>query len=224
MAKLDMVEVIRLNKPGYVNQGRYDVLLTKQSASGAVSQFIVGVKNPQGWPIDLKRYDNDFIYDQLTEGDRGWFDQNDVKIHTANGQRGMKICPRYVDSAFSQPIVTVNADSPFMSIKNGAWDFVPNSVGNTTFVLHPPTVRQWGGDVGNIPTFLIEYFWDGIKDREQYFFAPPFGLIKWTHATLVNGKDEYKIDNEPKISNTLQHVEKIKGAIGLDKYILPIMR
>lgn len=207
--KLDMVKVMSFQRPGYALSGRYDVVLPN---------LIMATKNPLGYPVDVLRYDNNFIYDQQTEVN--WTDPDYVKLHLANGGRGMLVSQRYMDPAHdfpSQPLVT--PDAPFIFVKGCKWDYQIHTVGQTRSVWSIPTMMSWGGDVKGakgepaVLTYIRNYYWSDPKDREQFLYVPgtgnggtaiqDFGLVKWNHGVLQpNGG--YKLDNDPPASNKLQ--------------------
>lgn len=185
--KLDMLTVMGSNIPGYCMSGTYDILLTAPTLQ-------LHVKNPIGFPVDIRFYDEHGVYDQQTEVN--WTDPYFVKLHVANGGRGMKMCDRYVSSF---PHTQINTESPILYIKNGQYDFYPESVGESRYVWQKPYYKDWGGDVKNALTYQLDYYWSDPKNREQYFFVPPFGLVKWNHGNL-QADGTYKLDNDPPAS------------------------
>lgn len=190
--RLDMLDVMNFNKPGFCLSGSYDIVLKDPT-------MVLHIKNPNGYPVDGRFYDEHFIYDQNTEVN--WVDPGAIKLHVGNGGRGNRICPRYVMSdAF--PFTLSEADSPVLYIKDGQYDFRPMTSGPTSYTWHKPEFKDWGGDVKNVLTYPVDYFWSGIKNREQYFFAPPFGLVKWNHGNLVAAS--YNLDNDPPANTKLQ--------------------
>lgn len=192
-AKLDMVQVMSFQRPGYALSGRYDVVLPN---------LIMATKNPLGYPVDVRRYDNNFIYDQQTEVN--WTDPDYIKIHLSNGGRGMLVSKRFMDPVKDFPSVAlVTPDAPFIFVKGRQWDYQLHSVGQTSCSWEKPVVMDWAGDVGKQLTYILDYFWSGVSNREQYFYAPPFGLVKWNHG-MLQPDHSYKLDNDPPPNNKLQ--------------------
>lgn len=198
--KLDTLNIISLSPAlGMHNQGRYDVRDDKRMK-------VFGVKNVQGFPIDVRSFDEQYVYDTFTEADPpelgtghdGWADPGDVKWHVGNRMRGNKLMPRYINYPFTVPYVVTDEDSPFGMIKNAIWDGNAHSVLATRYVLNPPTIKNWGGSVGSVLTWLLQYFYNGkpsgplntmtygTMETYEYGFDPAdpirkaFGLIHWT--------------------------------------------
>lgn len=221
LQKLDTLNIISLSPAlGMNNQGRYDVRDDKR-------QKLFGVKNVQGFPIDVRSFDEQFVYDSFTEGDPpelgnghdGWTDPGDVKWHVGNRMRGNKMLPRYITYPFTTPYTVTDDDSPFGMIKNAQWDGAAHSVLATKYVLNPPTVKNWGGSVGAIPTWLLQYFYNGkpsgplnamiygALETYEYGFDPAdpvsraFGLIHWTlNNRAASGAYQFARQNTPSVS------------------------
>lgn len=203
MNRIDALDIFRLQKPGFCLSGVYDI---------KSDDFLDHVKNPQGFPIDRRRYNNSWVYDNQTEGDppSGWSNPNSIKIHIGNGGRGNRICPRWIDQF---PTVTTETDSPYMILLNSQWDYKPMSVSGTRYILNAPTMRDWGGDVQSVLTYRLDYYWGGklqgsaisYPNLEQYSYAPPWGLVRWQHCILRNGG--YIPDTPAATSNKLQTVK-----------------
>lgn len=201
MTKIDALDIFCLNKPGYTLNGRYDL------KEGSLHYH---VKSPKGFPIDARRFDNDWIYDQQTEGNPpdGWANPADIKVHVANGGKGIRICPRFISSF---PTTVEELDSPYYIIQDGKWDYNIKSVARTKCVLHAPVNKDWQGDVDTVPSYQFDYSWGGhlqkdgsvlYSDLEVYWYAQSFGLVEWLHYTWKNGK--YVLVGSSGISNKLQ--------------------
>lgn len=214
--RLDTLDIISLKQPGFNLSGAYTV---RQGDDH--NGFLFLVKNPVGHPIDVIRYDDNFLYDNSTEVN--WDDAAYIKFHIANGGRGIKIGPRYINLPFSgSQLVTVSDDdSPFVFIKDGQCDFVPHSVLATKHIWYAPVVRSMQGDVGNIPVWQRDFFWDGrlvpghtgliydTKETYEYGFdltnptKRSFGLLRWFSYKLDNGGNWVKADGGD-LSNKLR--------------------
>lgn len=216
---IDMVSLFTLQKPGLSLNGAYNVVQPIDKSTGLGRLFYV--KNPQGYPIDLRLYDKDFIYDSLTEFDKeGWKNPGYVKLHLGNGGKGNIICPRNVSGLPYGDMITY--ESLYVGLKDNKWDFNPANVGVVNFSMGPPSRLEWGGDVGRRDTYILCYQWGGASistpfpNRELYYYAPPFGLVKWTHE-MLNTQGDYIIVEEPPIMNKLQ-------PLSTPKVMLPFMR
>lgn len=191
----DMLNVMMFNKPGFCNNGAYAIMR---------GDLLLSVKNPKGFPIDIRRIFKDaqgveWISDQQTED--SWDDPGAIKLHVGNGGRGNRMCKRYVDSF---PHTVSELDSPLYRIKDGKTDYVVRSAGPTAYIWNAPRMINWGGDVGNVLTYPVDYYWSGRTNREQYYFVPGWGLVKWNHMSLKGGV--YSIDipgDDPKPNTKL---------------------
>lgn len=185
---IDTLDIIRLNSPGHVLSGEYDITLPT---------LVLHVKNPIGFPIDARRYDDTYIYDQQTEVN--WTEPGFIKLHVGNGGKGNRMALRHPTTF---PYTISETDSPLYYIRNGQSDYTIRTAGPVSFTWHAPVAMDWGGAVGKLLTYQLDYYWSGVANREQYYYAPPFGLVSWNHANLVKG--QYVIDNQMATANVLQ--------------------
>lgn len=213
--KFDMLKALMLNKPGFCLSGAYDRFIGDPTKEG----FQVRVKNPQGWPLDIRYMGWDaktkqtMFFDTSTEGRYGWNSANQVppgkqsvKLHTGNGGRGNRMFPRIVDSNGIFPIVTEEADSPFQIWLNGQTDLVPHSVNKTRFELHAPVIQNFP-KLGDLHAWPVIYYWgerdqEGYETREDLSLVEDLGLVQWIENKLQPDKT-YKQSNIS-ISNVLQ--------------------
>lgn len=246
MAQLDVLDLMHFNKPGYgALDGAYDVLKPTSPTEG----FLVHVKNPGGFPIDLRRYGWDsisqspYIFDALTEGDPpfGWKDPRYVKVHTGNLLRGNRICPRYPKTL---PAVTREYESPFMILADNRWDFVPHQLDATEYTLNTPYSIPWGGSVGTALTYRLDYKWNGranpkgidkvatrdglvqgtYDDWERYWYSMGWGLVRWEHWKLINGTYVMDMFSLSLHLQTLADWRKTYPTLKEFTYLLPFMR
>jgi hypothetical protein len=217
--KIDALDILCLNQPNQNLSGRYDVRDAKRNR-------VYCVKSVEGFPIDVRAYDDNYVYDNFTEGDPpyGWKDPRWFKQHTGNRMLGNKIMPRWIDYPFPIPISVSDDDSPFGIFSNNIWDGVSHSVLATKYVLNPPKPKDWGGDVKSIPTWLLQYFYNGkaVKpgapitygsmETYEYGYDPAtkrgFGLLYWTVNASPNrdGKWTEAGHNTPSV-----HLQPFKG-------------
>lgn len=213
---IDMVKLMTQHiAPLTSLSGTYDIV--EDNGPGKDSH-IFRVKNPQGFPVDHRIYDDNLIYDAGTEYNKpGWTDPTAVKIH-CNGMKGNPICTRFVMGLPSPEMVNYNSN--YMIFTNGQWDFVQRGVNATRYSMGAPYLWDWGGDVGIVKTFPLNYQWGGIgssySDLEEYFYAPPFGLVHWQHSTLNKTTGLYDLVDNPGILNKLLPLQ-------MAKLVYPIM-
>lgn len=133
-------------------------------------------KTLNGYPWDVKPYDGGYIYDRVTELD--WATSRDFKQF--NPQLAM--CPRYWDGDTTQTIYhpTSNYEIWVNCQKMQSTQSV-NSVG---YMIDGPRMIDFKGNVGQVQTIIVSYYWGDGHDREQLFLCQEYGWVKWTHATL----------------------------------------
>jgi hypothetical protein len=145
------------------------------------------IKSQQGWPVEIKPYDSQFIYDRTTEN--GWTSPRDFKQF--NPQLAM--CPRWWDGVSLGPTHLV---SPFEFWKNCAL-VSKSDYGQVKHDIIGPYPINFDGDIGTVPSIIIRYFGNGngniFSDREELYLTQRAGWCKWTHAKLVGGA--YQIDD-----------------------------
>lgn len=141
---------------------------------------LVFSKTNKGYPCDVKPYDANFIYDGLTEADstdpNAWTSPNDYKAN------GWAMLPRQWNGDPSWSLYHASAQwTQFENCKQVS----TGSVGPVSYSLWGPFLMDFGGDVGiQMETFLANYLWAGMKNREQLFLTSLHGWVMWTHATL----------------------------------------
>jgi hypothetical protein len=153
---------------------------------------MVFMKTPQGWPWDLKSYDDKFVYDTATEN--GWKSDKDYKKQNVP----VPMCPRFWDGnptkyQFSQHM-------PY-GVFSGGKQVDSGDVGPAYFTIQGPFKMDHSamlkGDVGVVDTILISYYWTDRKNREQLFLCREVGWDIWSHANLVQlspNFSEYVVD------------------------------
>ena len=155
-------------------------------------------KNKRGWPLDEKLYDENFIYDYITEnGKDGWFDPSDVKQFIIP----VKLAPRCIPvGSPGQKVASVgNSQTPFVSkmscnivqrtqlghVLGEVWN-----VGQHDFGL----LDLQGQPIGPIDTRVLTYNWScdsnyqNCKVREELWLARGYGWVEWKNYVLQNGQ------------------------------------
>jgi hypothetical protein len=149
------------------------------------------IKNSAGHPWDINTYDSTYIYHWITENaDEGaWGSATAFKRSITP----VPTLPRFFDLAGGTVTVTASGSNSLtrtLACESDGEALI--NLGATTNTLQNIGSITWGSSVGNQVTLLNEYFYGGTQ-REQFYYCKSFGLVKWTHATLVSGS--YVIDN-----------------------------
>lgn len=175
------------------------------------------IKNQQGWPWDLKLYDEQYVYDWITEGPWGW--SSDPKIGPksfkkfignhipAAGARpagmkpadGLPMFPRYVDTVDTKSDMSFGADQThYATFENCMQVGLPASLGAVRHVLRGPFALFHGGDVGMQPTLIHQYYWSdsGQAMLEENYYALNWGWVRWSLQKLDSQTGLYKFVKE----------------------------
>jgi len=144
------------------------------------------VKSQQGWPVEIKPYDSQWIYDRTTEN--GWTSQNDFKQFNPM----LAMCPRWWDGISVGP---KHSSSPF-EFWQGCKIVKTSDYGQIKYDIAGPYPVDFDGDVDVADSIILRFFGNGngtiFPDREELYLTQKVGWCKWTHAKLVNGV--YQID------------------------------
>lgn len=154
-------------------------------------------KNKRGWPLDEKLYDENYVYDYITEnGTDGWFDPSDVKEFVTP----VKLAPRCVPvGAPGQKVAAVtNTQTQFVSkmscavVSRSQLGTVVGEVWNQG--LHDfGLLDVHGQPIGPVDTRVLTYRWScdsnfsNCKVREELWLARGYGWVEWKNYVLQNG-------------------------------------
>ena len=169
------------------------------------------VKNIQGWPWDLKLYDDQFVYDWVTEGANGWSTDPNigpksfkkfVGNHTGpNGQPadGMIMFNRFIDTQNNTYNLVIQPAQTMYAIFEGCVEQgAAQSLGQVTQRLRGPFLIDHGGDVGPQPTLIHQYYWvnkvNGVSvpTLEENYYALNYGWVAWKLQTLNSKTNMYE--------------------------------
>ncbi len=156
------------------------------------------IKNRRGWPLDEKLYDNNYIYDYITEnGKDGWFNAANVKEFAIPP----KLAPRCIPvGAPGQKLATVtNANTPFVSkmscqiVSRHQLGGIIGQVWNMG--LHDfGLLDQNGHQIGPVDTRVLTYRWgcdptfSTCQTREELWLARGYGWVEWKNYVWKNGQ------------------------------------
>ena len=154
-------------------------------------------KNKRGWPLDEKLYDENFVYDYITEnGKDGWLDPADVKQFI----KPVKLAPRCIPvGSPGQKVASVgNTDTPFVAkmscniVEHTHLGHVLGEVWNVG--MHDFGINDVHGQpIGPVDTRVLTYNWScdenfqNCKAREELWLARGYGWVEWKNYLLENG-------------------------------------
>jgi len=156
------------------------------------------VKNRQGWPLDEKLYDHDYIYDFITEnGADGWHDPSDIKEFV----NPVKLAPRCIPiGSPGQRVASVtNTDTRFVS-KMSCNIVSRNQLGTVVGQVWNQGMHDFGlldengNPMGPVDTRVLTYRWScdqhfaNCHAREELWLARGYGWVEWKLYVLQNGQ------------------------------------
>lgn len=180
------------------------------------------IKNVRGWPWDLKLYDENYVYDWVTEGPHGWSEDANVgprsfkkfiKNHIGPAREpadGLITFPRYVNSVNAQFEMAFRpAQTHYATFENCVL-VCEQSLGPVRQLLHGPFMMYHGGDVGMQPTLIHQYCWlnDGKPTIEENHYALHWGWVAWKLMELNQKTGFYELLNET-VAVQLRRVERV---------------
>jgi hypothetical protein len=155
------------------------------------------VKSAKGYPWDVHLYDDDFIYDWLTES--SWSDPQTYKRFVNN--RTLPLSPRCVQPGDgTTPNATIMIANTVYEAHTSCSQYAYKNLKKSMNQVFGPRAMSFGGDLpDNIPTMTAVYqyncddHYQTCGDKEEYYLAKPYGLVEWRHYVLQGS--EYRIDN-----------------------------
>jgi hypothetical protein len=165
------------------------------------------MKSPQGWPWDIELFDDDGIYDWITE--YSWTDPYSFKksMHDKNKKwatRCMKAGDRVMSADTSYEINSAECG------KNGNQTI--HDLKNMITTVEGVQQVSLGGDMAaNMSVLVFDYDYvcdekfQHCKDRERYLFEKRYGLVYWEHRTLGPDRSTYNAPDNVTIFNQIKH-------------------
>lgn len=182
--------------------GEYDMLewmapwQPVQNSHFNVLEPLVGkfywVKGDQGFPWDVDKFDNQFIYQLITE--QFWGDDTTYKIF----EKPLKWMPRCIDAPVSPngkiASIQVPASDTNFDIHSSCKSFVTRNLGYVVNEIWGPFYWTIGGNLPpNTQTLLLSYRYNcdsqysNCTDKETFAMQHGPGLVQWTHYVWKNG-------------------------------------
>jgi len=170
-------------------------LVWSPDASGLGKIF--WVKSAKGYPWDVHLYDEDFIYDWLTES--SWSDPQTYKRFVNN--RTLPLSPRCVQPGDGiNPNATIMVANTVYEAHTSCSQYVYKNLKKSINQVFGPKPMSFGGELpDNLPTMIATYQYNcdatyrNCGDKEEYYLVKPYGLVEWRHYVLQGS--EYRIDN-----------------------------
>jgi hypothetical protein len=147
------------------------------------------IKSAAGYPWDIQLTDSRNIYLWVTEQD--WLSPDSYKKSHFNTNMPLtKRCARG-----GTPGTTVTSSQTSFEIVHGCTKKVVQNLGRMVNQVWGPTKISFGGNIpNNLDTLIVSYRYACNRDynhcqhREEFYLTKRYGLLKWDHALLKNGK------------------------------------
>ena len=197
---------------------------TKYNATLWQPGWMFNIKSAQGFPCDSFHYDDQFIYQNTTEGPQGWTNPTSYKAFAAktwpNGHGGIAWMPRFIDPAqgASDPLFS---DSTYVTLQGGKPVGVPQNLGgDVATIVRGPAIMDVGA-LKQVSVITQSYFWNnGVKQEVNTYAYDPvkkqgLGLVKWQGLVLQNGVYVQDIDSKGQPLLSLMDTQKPGGTPAL---------
>ena len=144
------------------------------------------IKSDKGFPVEIKPYDSQWIYDRTTEN--GWTSPKDFKQFNPM----LSMCPRFWDGISTGPM---HDSSPFEFWQNCTL-VNKSDYGKIKYEINGPYPIDFRGNVGLTDSIIIRFFGNGnnsgYPDLEELYLTLKAGWVKWAHYKFTNAV--YQID------------------------------
>jgi hypothetical protein len=155
--------------------------------------MIWDMKGPSGYPWDGNSYDDNYIYQSITEN--VWTSPTTFKMFASktwpNGNGGIVWAPRYfTPGGFNPPIVT--ADSSYR-VYSSCSAYVTQALGGPVETqVQGPYMIDFGGSIGSQLAIVQTYKWGwsesvGYQNQEVNYYVQCWGHVQWELWTLSGG-------------------------------------
>lgn len=146
-------------------------------------------KGGNGYPWDIQLYDNNYIYQWITE--YAWNNPQSYKKFSYN--TNMPFAPRCAKAGF--PGSTIKVPNTSYQIHTSCTSFTAHGLKQGINQLWGPYWLSFGGVLpNNTPTLVLSYRYNcdsnyqNCGDKEEYYFQKRYGLVQWVHYSLVSGQ------------------------------------
>jgi hypothetical protein len=149
------------------------------------------VKGGNGYPWDIQLYDNNYIYQWITE--YSWSSPTTYKKFTYN--TNMPFAPRCAKGGF--PGSTIKVPNTSYQIHTDCLNYTTHNLKQGINEIWGPYKMSFGGNLpGNLPSLVLSYRYScdsnyaNCSNKEEFYFTQRYGLTQWVHYVLISGKYE----------------------------------
>jgi hypothetical protein len=155
------------------------------------------IKNEQGFPYDTLTFDENLVYQSITNPDGAWTNAAAFKMFASktwpNGNGGIAWMQRMIEEGADNPPI-ITADSSYRAYESCSVFTTSNLGGPTMGGVQGPyplseAIPNFGGALPPDTNVMIQsYYWgNGFTTQELNYYGEGFGLLQWQTQALKNG-------------------------------------
>lgn len=178
--------------PGNANP-IYTTIVPDLGASFATSGYFVWAKGSQGYPWDIKSFDQNYIYDRTTE--LNWNDPTSFKRFDADLPISHRCVP-LANASFAENVVLpiqVPPAGTAYSFYSSCQSYKTQNLNYALNTVSAPTLNNTNGNLGPVLTRYFNYQYGcnssfSCTDKEVFSLGYQIGLYEWRHYQSQNGQ------------------------------------
>ena len=184
--------------PGNANP-IYSAIFPDNGLSFATTGYFVWTKGANGYPWDVKTFDQNFVYDRSTE--LTWTDPQTFKRFNVD----LPMSPRCVAKGAASPVIQIPAANSSYSFYSACTAYKTAGLKSVLNQISAPAQVKAGGNIGKVKTRLFTYQYNcdtnygNCSDKEVFSLGSGVGLYDWKHyqngqwvfaqESAINNKD-----------------------------------
>ena len=184
--------------PGNANP-IYSAIFPDNGLSFAATGYFVWTKGANGYPWDVKTFDQNFVYDRSTE--LTWTDPQTFKRFNVD----LPMSPRCVAKGAASPVIQIPAANSSYSFYSACTAYKTAGLKSVLNQISAPAQVKAGGNIGKVKTRLFTYQYNcdtnygNCSDKEVFSLGSGVGLYDWKH--YVNQNAQWVFVQESTINN-----------------------
>ncbi len=179
--------------PGNANP-IYTTIVPDLGAGFAASGYFVWTKSAQGYPWDIKSFDQNYIYDRTTE--LNWNDPTSFKRFDADlpiAHRCVPLASASFSTNATAPPIQVSPAGTAYSFYGSCQSYKTQNLNYALNTVTAPILVNTNGNLGPVQTRYFNYQYGcnssfSCSDKEVFSLGYQIGLYEWQHYQSKNGQ------------------------------------